>query len=53
MIRDIDYYKQEWEKIVEDAHNNLQSLCPLLEDEVIIVMDEYIKDIEKKLEQLT
>ena len=33
-----DYQKQEWEKIVKEAQNSLQSDCPLIEDEVIVAV---------------
>ena len=39
-------YKTEWDELVADSKKLLDSEYPLLEDEVIIAADEYIKHLE-------
>ena len=49
-------YREEWDGLVEEAEHNLNSDCPLIEDETIIKVDDYIEYLEstlkKKAEQL-
>lgn len=48
----LEFTEQEltiWKEIVEKANSNLKSDCPLIEDEVIIKVDRYIKYLEYSL----
>lgn len=44
-----EYYWKEWERIVLDAQQQLHGTCPLLDDEVIIKVNEYIKELKLQL----
>lgn len=38
-----DFYWKEWDMLVLEARQNLEGTCPLLDDEVIIKVDEWIR----------
>jgi hypothetical protein len=42
-----EYILDEWEDMYEVARLNLKGDCPLLEDEVIINIHHYIKQLER------
>ena len=41
-----DYILEEWKVMVGKSKHHLDSDCPLIEDEVIIEMHNYIKNLE-------
>lgn len=45
-MKPTDQYMKEWQKIVNDAHAMLKSTCPLIEDEVIIDINDYLRHLE-------
>ena len=48
-----DYILQEWKGVVESAKQQLKGDCPLLIDEVIVEMDNYIKSLEDQVVKLS
>ena len=44
-------YREEWEGLVEKAEFNLNSDCPLIEDETIIKVDDYMEQLEAQIPQ--
>lgn len=47
-----DYILEEWKVMVSKSKHHLDSDCPLIEDEVIVEMDSYIKNLEDRVVKL-
>ncbi len=45
---DATYLEDEWNKMVSEAEAQLKGDCPLLEDEVIVYINEKLKELQKK-----
>ena len=46
MFKPEGYVLEEWEIMVKQAKAYMHSDCPLIEDEVIVLIDRYIKLLE-------
>ena len=47
-----DFHWDEWERMVMDAHIDLEGTCPLLCDETIIMLDDLLKAHKLKPNEL-